>query len=387
MDKQKIFSRICTAMCALTFVVAVLLFIFTCSVGFGAGFSSIGDHAASALLTSSPSADNFLSDRTFGADNVIFTSFGDTAIDKSKTRVFDVGIESFARPDITASSATVWGPYGFKIRFEEGTAASEYGLSEGYVKEISAPDPLPVGTVRLAHYNSSHVYLIRSGADTLAQISGDVWNDIENNGWTFSIKNKDGSLLQQSGKLDLVIMMKEYVVYTGDGASEIVEEEYKAYTYSISANESPYFKGILQKNGKQSDYKFQLSVMAGDDVIMPRSEKISIPASGTMDIGVRFDDKYKVTYAVVQMYRVDENTGESTFCQSVMLILDDEGLTDQTVTLNFEGQESGIYRIVLRAQAKQKLSRITSLYEFFNTFASKEVHEVYEYYCRIGELQ
>ena len=383
------FSKLIVSICAM---MLLLLFVVMCIGGLSRTFLSTKDHIGFTFANKTYEGETFLEDRTFSDSDIIVTSFDKAAMDSSGARPFSVSVESFLESEIELNNLTVLGPFGIKIVFEEGTCASEYGFESGYVKSIRHPQTDEDGVVRLAHYNESYIYLLNSkqGEEdkTIVEVAEDKWNELANNGWAVSIKNSDGTLMNTSGFYELLIIIKEYsLAVESDGSYKVIHEEYQTYSYKISANDSGYFVGMLQKNGAQNDYKFQLSLMKGEDLLIPRSDKITVPSGGVMKLGVCSSERFKMKNVVMKLYNVNEENGQTTLCREHHLSNESEGRISQVVELDFKGLESGVYRITVEGDFNARLAEISSATELVRVFFSGKTEEVYEYYFKIGDLQ
>lgn len=370
----------------------IVLGIAMCVGGFSRTFMSIKDHIWVAFANEKYVGESFLEDRTFSKDDVITSSFDKSMVDKSGGRPFSVSMESFVNVSIELNSSTVYGPWGIKIDFEEGTPASEYGLGDGYVMNILPEKSDADDIVRLVHYNDSYIYLLKSTfgkQDEIAlEIAGDIWDDLDDNHWSISIMNGDGTLMSKSGFFELLILLKEYRLKpAADGIYTVIGEEYKAYTYKISANCSDLYCGILQKNGAQDDYRFLLSLLEYEDMMIPRSDKINLPSDGVMKFGVCSSERFKYKDSVMKLYKVNEKTGETTLCHEYALKRINDDWMSEIVEVDFKGLESGVYRITLEGKCNTRLLYVSSVREFFQVVIPDKTVEVYEYYFKIGELQ
>ena len=216
-------------------------------------------------------------------------------------------------------------------------------------------------------------------------VSGELWNSIKENNWCITFKN-ESSLIYESGRYQIIIMLKQYSFKKLYDKYELVESDFLHHTYNINANINEYDHGILIKNSDQDDYKFQLSTNLSDLMIVPTSEKIEVNVESDFYLNILSSTRYSIKEARLCIYKLDEYTRRGILEKQIPLEPNSDGRIDEQIIIDYTSMKSGLYKIVIEAEAKTKLFKIKSIGDFFNIFKYKVNEEQYEYYIKIGDI-
>ena len=329
---------------------------------------------------------DFLSNRDFDQMQSVVTPLNKTTLlSENEIDFCAISIEGLYAANCFAEKAVVYGPFGVILNFNRGENANAYpNVAWGNVVDSSA-DYIRVYSVRendgqksyhVIDFSDSHVYFELENDDgsytVVSQITGDTWLQLAQNNWVANFKEGNGSLMMRSGRYRIVLVMNHKFL-CDDGSIEIINTENKVQIYEVLANDDVFHSGILQKKGKQDDYRFQLNFCSNDrSLTYPESQKLTVAEDQLY--GVSCSEKDSAKNAKIFLYYFNAQKNEYIKIDEQVLFDSDSKEQKELISLNFGDYGSGIYKIVLEGEFSIGL------------FKTKKITEEYEYYYSIGEL-
>ena len=329
----------------------------------------------------------FLSNRNFDEmDSTVTPLNKSTVLKDGEIDFCGISIEGLYTANCFGEKAEVFGPFGVILNFDKGKEASAYpeiewngviDVPNEYLRVYSIEERDGKKSYRTIDFSSSYVYFEKEDEDgdytVISQISKEKWLLLAQNNWTANFKEKNGSLMMKSGHYRMVLVMNHKTFSQGEGV-ELIKDESSVQIYDIFANDDIYHKGILQKKGRQDDYKFQLNFCGEDSsLIYPESKKL--PVSKEQLFGVSCSEKDSVKNAKIFLYYFDAQKNEYIKTHEQPLFDSNSNENKELISLNFGDFGSGVYKIVLEGEFSEGL------------FKTEAITEEYEYYYSIGEIE